>query len=366
MIIRARSPLRLGLAGGGTDVSPYCDQFGGAVLNVTIDLYAYAIIEPAADGRVVISAPDIGGGGEIAAGDHGELAGKLILHHAVYRRFVSQFNAGRPLPCRITTFCDAPPGSGLGTSSTMVVALVKAFAVWLNLALGDYEIARLAFEIERQDAGLVGGRQDQYAATFGGVNFMEFFSGEKVIVNPLRINNWILAELETSLVLFDSGVSRSSARIIKEQTENLRNNSGTTLAALHEIKADAIRMKEFLLKGDFHNFATAMRKTWDAKKRLAGAISNPHIDATVEAAMDAGALAGKISGAGGGGILTFLVPPERRVEVIRALRRREGNVLNCHLTRRGADCWQIGANRDSLLNPIDRLEQRFSPILTTS
>jgi len=340
VIIRARSPLRLGLAGGGTDVSPYCDQFGGAVLNVTIDLYAYAIIEPADDGRVVVSAPDIEGRGEI--GDDGAPAGPLILHRAVYRRFVSQFNGGRPLPCRITTFCDAPPGSGLGTSSTMVVALVKAFAVWLNLALGDYEIAHLAFEIERQDAALSGGRQDQYAATFGGVNFMEFFSRQKVIVNPLRINNWILAELETSLVLFDSGVSRASARIIQEQTDNLRNNSGGTLAALHEIKADAIRMKEHLLKGDFKSFAAVMRESWDAKKRLADAVSNPQIDATIEAAMAAGALAGKISGAGGGGIISLLVAPERRVEVIRALRRRQGNVLPCHLTRRGTDCWKIG------------------------
>jgi D-glycero-alpha-D-manno-heptose-7-phosphate kinase len=332
--------LRLGLAGGGTDVSPYCDQFGGAVLNVTIDLYAYAIIEPADDGRVVVSAPDIEGGGEIA--DDQAVAGPLVLHRAVYRRLVRQFNGGRPLPCRITTFCDAPPGSGLGTSSTMVVALVKAFAVWLNLALGDYEIARLAFEIERRDAGLAGGRQDQYAATFGGVNFMEFFAGERVIVNPLRINNWILAELETSLLLFDSGVSRASASIIKEQTDNLINNTGGTLAALHDIKEDAVRMKEFLLKGDFRNFANAMRETWDAKKRLAGAISNRNIDATVEAAMAAGALAGKISGAGGGGVLTLLVAPERRVEVIRALRRREGHVLTCHLTRRGTECWKIG------------------------
>jgi D-glycero-alpha-D-manno-heptose-7-phosphate kinase len=125
-------------------------------------------------------------------------------------------------------------------------------------------------------------------------------------------------------------------------------------------------MKEYLLKGDFNKFAAGMRETWDAKKRLAGAVSNHHIDAAIEAAMEAGALAGKISGAGGGGILTFLVAPERRVEVIRALRRREGNVLNCHLTRRGADCWRIGTNRDSLVNPIDLPEQRFSPILTTS
>ena len=341
MIIRSRAPLRLGFAGGGTDVSPYCDQFGGAVLNITIDLYAYTIIEPTADGRVTISAPDIDSQCEFLAEEALELAGPLILHRAVYRRIVTQFNGGRPLPCRITTFCDAPPGSGLGTSSTMVVSLVKAFVEWLNLPLGEYEIAHLAFEIERIDAGLGGGRQDQYAATFGGVNFMEFHPGDRVIVNPLRVKNWIISELETSLVLFNSGVSRSSARIIKQQTDNLVHHSGTTLDAMHAIKADAFRMKECLLKGDFDTFAACMRETWEAKKRLADNVSSKPIDLTVQAALDAGARAGKISGAGGGGFLTFLVLPERRVDVIRALRRQDGQIMTCHFTRHGTEGWKI-------------------------
>ena len=341
MIIRARAPLRLGLAGGGTDVSPYCDQYGGAVLNVTIDLYAYTIIEPADDGRVCFMAPDIDAVFEAPA--DASMAGddKLILHRAVYARIVRDFNTGRPLPCRITTFCDAPPGSGLGTSSTMVVSLVKAFVEWLNLPLGEYEIAHLAFEIERIDAGLGGGRQDQYAATFGGVNFMEFHPDDRVIVNPLRIKNWIVSEMETSLVLFNSGVSRQSATIIKEQTDNLTSHSGTTLAALHEIKADAMHMKECLLRGDFTGFAACMRKSWDAKKRLAGAISNARIDHVVEAGLNAGARAGKVSGAGGGGFVTFMVWPERRVEVIRALSQQEGQVMTCHFTSHGTEGWKI-------------------------
>src|ERR1700733_12639121 len=278
MIIRSRAPLRLGLAGGGSDVSPYCDQYGGAVLNVTIDLYAYTIVEPTDDGRVCFVAADLDGRFEATADDIPEIADPLILHRAVYRRIVSQFNGGRPLPCRITTFCDAPPGSGLGTSSTMVVSLVKAFVEWLNLPLGEYEIAHLAFEIERIDADLAGGRQDQYAATFGGVNFIEFQPNDRVIVNPLRVKNWIISEMETSLVLFDSGVSRSSARIIKEQTDNLNHHSGATLDAMHAIKEDAFEMKECLLKGDFGRFAACMRKSWDAKKRLAHSITNTHID----------------------------------------------------------------------------------------
>lgn len=341
MIVRSRAPLRLGLAGGGTDVSPYCDAFGGAVLNVTIDLYAYTVIEPASDRKVQFMATDIGGVFEADADSDMEIGDPLILHRAVYRRVVRQFNGGRPLPCRITTFCDAPPGSGLGTSSTMVVSLLNAFVEWLSLPLGEYEIAQLAFEIERQDAGLKGGRQDQYAATFGGVNFMEFLPEQRVIVNPLRIKGWIVSELETSLVLFNSGVSRSSAAIIEQQTANLTSGTGTTLEAMHEIKADAFGMKECLLKGDIAGLAGLMRKSWIAKKRLTDAISNSHIDEVHDAAMDAGALAGKVSGAGGGGFMTFLVDPSRRVDVIRALGRQEGQVMTCHFTPNGVEGWKI-------------------------
>jgi D-glycero-alpha-D-manno-heptose-7-phosphate kinase len=341
MIIRSRAPLRLGLAGGGTDVSPYCDTWGGAVLNVTVDLYAYTVIEPTDDGRVCFTASDLEGVFEADADAEMEIAYPLILHRAVYRRIVQQFNGGRPLPCRITTFCDAPPGSGLGTSSTMVVSLLKAFVEWLSLPLGEYEIARLAFEIERVDAGLKGGRQDQYAATFGGVNFMEFFPEERVIVNPLRIKNWIISELETSLVLFNSGVSRSSAAIIEKQTANLVGGKGDTLDAMHEIKSDAFGMKECLLKGDIRGFAGFMRKSWEAKKRLADSISTAHIDEVHNAATAAGALAGKVSGAGGGGFMTFLVDPSRRVDVIRALRQQDGQVMTCHFTGHGTEGWKI-------------------------
>lgn len=341
MIIRSRAPLRLGLAGGGTDVSPYCDEHGGAVLNVTIDLYAYTVIEPTDDGRVRFTAPDIDGCFESGVEEAMEIADPMILHRSVYRRVVNQFNGGRPLSCRITTFCDAPPGSGLGTSSTMVVSLLKAYVEWLNLPLGEYEIAHLAFEIERLDAGLGGGRQDQYAATFGGVNFMEFHPDGRVIVNPLRVKNWIISEMETSLVLFNTGVSRSSAHIIKEQSDNLTRHRGTTLEAMHAIKADAFLMKEYLLKGDFAQYAACMRKSWDAKKQLAHNVSNSHIDGAVDAALDAGALAGKVSGAGGGGFVTFMVQPERRVDVVRALSRQDGQVMTCHFTRHGTEGWKI-------------------------
>ncbi len=342
MAIRSRAPLRLGLAGGGTDVSPFCDQFGGAVLNATIDLYAYTIIEPNDDGRLVLHAPDIGQQAEHdAEAALTEPTGTLILHQAVYRRIVRQFNGGRPLPCRLTTFCDAPPGSGLGTSSTMVVSMIKAFVEWLNLPLGEYEIAHLAYEIERIDAGLQGGRQDQYAATFGGVNFMEFYADDRVIVNPLRIKNWILSELETSTLLFNLGASRSSAAIITEQTANIVAGRGGSIEAMHALKADAIGMKECLLKGDFRNYGAFMRQSWTAKKNLASNVTTGQIDRVYDAAMGAGAIAGKVSGAGGGGFMTFLVDPVRRIDVIRRLEREDGRVMACHFTKIGTEGWRV-------------------------
>jgi len=313
------------------------------VLNATIDLYAYAHVDTSDDGTVGFWARDIAE--EFVAPLDAEFetnGSRLSLHHAVYNRVVKQFCDGRPLSMRMITYCDAPPGSGLGSSSTLVVAMLKAFTEWLHLPLGDYDMARLAFEIERRDVGLGGGRQDQYAATFGGFNFMEFYADERVIVNPLRIKNWIISELETSVVLFYTGASRESARIIDEQTRNVERGRTTPIDAMLVLKEDAIRMKEAVLKGDFEQLVSSMNRSWQGKKLTAETISNPKIERIFELAMDAGARAGKVSGAGGGGFIMFLVDPARRVDVIRALNALpEGQVMACHFTKRGTEGWRL-------------------------
>ena len=342
MIIRARAPLRLGLAGGGTDVSPYCDLYGGLVLNATIDKYAYTVIEPgAAHDGIRFTAADKQQSWSGAAEPALVLDGQLDLHKGVYNRIVRDFNAGRPLPLRMTTHTDAPPGSGLGSSSTLVVSMIKAFVEWLNLPLGEYDIARLAFEIERQEVGLSGGRQDQYAATFGGFNFMEFHPHERVVVNPLRVKNWIVSELEASLLLYFGGVSRDSARIIDEQTKNVKSNDSSAIDAMHALKQEALSMKECLLKGDFDGLVESMEAGWQAKKRMASSISNPQIEASYELARAAGMRAGKISGAGGGGFMMLLVDPIRRMDVMRALATTQGQIFNCHFTEIGTQGWKI-------------------------
>lgn len=341
MIIRARAPLRLGLAGGGTDVAPYCDVHGGYVLNATLDRYAYAVIKALDEPYVRFVATDQQLENVKSITDPLELNGILDLHKAVYKEMIQRYNGGSPIPLELSTFCDAPPGSGLGSSSTLVVVMICAFAELLNLPLDDYTIAHLAFKIERIDCGLQGGRQDQYSATFGGFNFMEFYADDRAVINPLRIKNWIICELEASLVLFYTGVSRESAKIIADQSNNVKAGVVTSMEAMHGIKREALLMKESLLRGDFGGIVESMRQGWESKKRSAKTVSNPHIDEIYNVAINSGALAGKISGAGGGGFMMFFVPPDKRMDVIRTLNQFEGQVSNCHFTKQGAQAWRV-------------------------
>jgi len=339
MKFRARAPLRLGLAGGGTDVSPYSDKFGGLVLNATIDKYAYAIIEPREPGVVIFEALERGEAVELRTEGACPLSGDLLLHKAVYNSV--QRKVGTPLGFKLTTFADAPAGSGLGTSSTLVVAMLGCFTEWLNFSVGDYEIAHWAFEIERQDAGLEGGKQDQYAATFGGFNLMEFYEKDRVIVNPLRTKPWIVSELEASMVLYYTGQSRQSHRIIMDQIRNAKQGKKASISAMHQLKRDAVSMKEFLLKGNIPGMAEILRSSWKAKRRTSTAISNESIEAVFEGALDHGALAGKVSGAGGGGFIFFLVDPANRYRLINYLKTLPGSVTNFLFTPQGMESWTI-------------------------
>ncbi|MEM2507583.1 MAG: dehydrogenase, partial [Nitrososphaeria archaeon] len=233
MIVRARAPLRLGLAGGGTDVSPYCDLYGGAVLNATISMYAYATIEPTDDNRIVLQSVDKRTTLEFSSLPELEIDGNLDLLKGVYNRIIKQFKL-QPLSFKLTTYVDAPAGSGLGTSSALVVAIVSAFAEWLGLPLGEYDVAHLAYEIERIDLGMSGGKQDQYAASFGGFNFMEFYANDKVIVNPLRIKRDVINELQFNLLLYYTGTSRLSSKIIEAQIQEIKSKKEKPLEAMHK------------------------------------------------------------------------------------------------------------------------------------
>jgi D-glycero-alpha-D-manno-heptose-7-phosphate kinase len=341
MIIRAKAPLRLGLAGGGTDIAAYYSIYGGNVLNATIDMYAYCIIEPTEDRKIVFRAPDFGVVEEYSSEEKITTTNVLSLHSGVYNRIVSDYNKRKPLSFKMTTYSDAPAGSGLGSSSTMVVAVIKAFVEWLNLPLGEYDIASLAYRIEREDLKLTGGKQDQYAATFGGFNFMEFYNDERVIVNPLRLKRWIRNELEASLVLYYTGISRESSNIINQQIENTNKKNKISMDNMHELKKQAVFMKEALLKGDMKNFSDCLLNGWLAKRKIADAITNPFLDELYQYALESGAESAKISGAGGGGFMMIYCDPCRRVELVRALKKKEGVVLTPSFTETGTHAWTI-------------------------
>jgi D-glycero-alpha-D-manno-heptose-7-phosphate kinase len=338
--VRARAPLRISFAGGGTDLPSYADTFGGCVLNATIGKFAYCSIEVRDDRKVKFAALDYELEFETSAEETLTPTGVLALHKAVHRRIVAQFLGNACLPVTVMTSSDAPAGSGLGSSSTLVVAMIEAYRELLALPLGEYDVAALAYQIERVDVGQAGGRQDQYAATFGGINFMEF-SGEQTIVNPLRIRRATLTELEAMLVLYFTGISRESARIITEQSAMLSSGHETSLEAMHQIKRDAYVMKDALLHNDLRAFAETMGRSWESKKRTAAGITNDEINRVHEVAMAAGAWAGKVSGAGGGGFLFFMVPPELRPRLLRALAEQPVTTMTCGFTEGGAHAWRV-------------------------
>lgn len=341
MIVRARAPLRLGLAGGGTDVSPYCDVYGGHVMNVTIDKYAYAMLSPSESGQCEFAALDVGVSEVHDCHAIPAQGGALQLLKGVHARVCRDFLSGQARPLKVQTFSDAPPGSGLGSSSTMVVALVQAFVEYYSLPLGEYEVANLAYEIERSDLKLAGGKQDQYAATFGGFNFMEFYAGNRVIVNPLRVKDWVWSELEASIVLYFTGVSRASADIIDQQAKNVTEGKQSSIDAMHSLKQEAVEMKECVLRGDLDRLARTLQAGWVAKKNMANSISNPLIEEVERLAFANGAHAAKVSGAGGGGFMIFMCKPEKRIGLTRALAAHGGRLLDFHFTQQGATSWRI-------------------------
>lgn len=340
MRIRSKAPLRLGLAGGGTDVSPFSDIYGGAILNATINMYAYTTLEPTEEGKIVFENPINPELSETFDSQDILLPeGYFVLHKGVYNRIVRQFTH-KPLSFKISSFVDAPAGSGLGTSSTLVVSILGAFVEWLKLPLGEYDIARLAYEIEREDLNMSGGKQDQYAATFGGFNYMEF-KGDNVVVNPLRIRQRYMDELAHNLVLYYTATSRVSAKIIDDQRKNVAGKKQKSIDAMLKLKEQAQQMKEILLKGDIDSIGRILDFGWQYKKQMADSISNELIDNVYDAAMAAGASGGKISGAGGGGFMFFYCPSTTRYRVIDALAAFGGKAKRYEFVNEGLKTWTM-------------------------
>ncbi|MCX7708731.1 MAG: GHMP kinase [Clostridia bacterium] len=332
MIIRAKAPLRISFAGGGTDVSPYCDENGGVVLSSTINKYAYCSILPNNTEEIVVNSLDFDLTVKYHIKENLVYDGKLDFVKAALNTL------GIRQGCEVYLQCDAPAGSGLGTSSTVVVAILGAMAKWMEQRLGKYELAELAYQLEREDLGIKGGYQDQYAAAFGGFNFMEFHSGD-IVVNQLKISRDIINELQYNLLLCYTGKIHISANIIKDQINNYENKDTEVLKAMEELKALSHAMKRELLRGNLNHFGSLLNDCWENKKRLSSKISNPEIDTLYEEALKQGALGGKLLGAGGGGYLLVYCPYSKKHLVARRLEELGGQITDWNFELDGMQSW---------------------------
>jgi D-glycero-alpha-D-manno-heptose-7-phosphate kinase len=339
MLIRAKAPLRISFAGGGTDVPPFPVQEGGLVLNATINRYAYGTLSPRADDNVSIRSLDFGLSAQFGVREPPVFDGKLDLAKAAIRRFAGNESRGFDL----LLHSNAPPGSGLGSSSAMMVALIGALTEFRNLPITDYELAEVAHSIEREELGIKGGRQDQYAAAFGGFNFIEL-TGDRVVVNPLRVPADTMLELEHNLLLCYTGTTRQGDHIIEDQMSRFEGGNEDAVAGLRAQKELAVEMKDALLQRRLTDFGELLHTAWEAKKRMSTRISNARIEQLYEEARKAGAIGGKVTGAGGGGYVLLYCRHDRKHVVAERMIELEAAVDEFAFELNGLRTWRVDAD----------------------
>lgn len=332
-VIRAKAPLRVSFAGGGTDVSPFPEQEGGLVLSATINRYAYGALAPREDSEIHLESVDFGLKLNYGVEDEILFDGRLDLAKAAIRRM------GRG-GYDLFLHSNAPPGSGLGSSSAVMVALIGLLKEFHQRPLTEYEVAHLAVDLERNELGIRGGLQDQYASVFGGFNFIEF-EENRVIVNPLRISEDVMHELEHNMLLCYTGVTRASGQIIEDQTQRWTGGNEDALAGLRAGKELAVEMKNALLQRRVLDFGELLGVAWEQKKRMSPKISNEFIDTAYDEARKHGALGGKVTGAGGGGFILLCCPFQRKHHVANALIAMGGQVTEFEFTSHGLTTWSV-------------------------
>jgi D-glycero-alpha-D-manno-heptose-7-phosphate kinase len=335
-LVRAKAPLRISFAGGGTDVSPFPETEGGCVLSSTINRYAWGTLRPRTDGQICINSRDFGVSLSYSSRDALVYDGQMDLPKAAINRLAGDHTGGYDL----FLHSDAPPGSGLGSSSAMMVALVGLLKEFHSLPLTDYEVAELAYSIERIDLGIRGGMQDQYAAAFGGFNFIEFLE-DRVVVNSLKISADIQNELEYNLMLCDTGMVRLSAHIIEDQVRRYEQHDAETTAALRELKALTSAMKNALLRRQLDEFGRLLDLDWQHKRRMSSRISSPELDELYDIARREGALGGKITGAGGGGYMLLYCRFDRKHAVAERMRGLGCKTHEVALEPLGLQTWRV-------------------------
>lgn len=340
-MLLVRAPVRVSFAGGGTDLPSYYERFGGLVVSVAIAKYFYVFLSPTGDQGVHISSSDFGAFSRWSAGEDPLLDELLPLPRAVLHDF------GAAGGFSIFLASEIPPGTGLGSSSTVAVALTKAISTYLGQRLTPAEIAERASSIEIEKLGSPIGKQDQYAAAFGGLNVLTF-DENRVQVEPLALLPDVRLGLESNLLLFYTGSSRNANTILEEQKRSTSRGHSNVVEALHDIKSFARETKAALEAGSLDHVGEILDRSWQAKRRLARGITNWRIDALYERARERGALGGKITGAGGGGFLLLYCTPPFQPAVCAEMREQGLHRMEFHFDNGGAKVLLNSATRPGL------------------
>ena len=340
-IFRSKVPFRISLGGGGTDMPDYCKHHIGAVINTTIRLFTHTSLLLRDDSKVTFKWVNKDEYEEHEFSNELDCSYGLKLFKATHNHICKRFKI-EPIGYDIVSYQDVPTGSGLGTSSTLIVSLIGVYMELFNLPLGEYDIAEMAIQIERIELKENGGKQDQYAAAFGGFNYMEF-RGNDVIVNPIRIRDRVQDEIENNIVLYFTNFTRNSSDVLEEQVKKMSDNNTTSLLSLHALVEQAKLIKDCLIRGNIDELGEILDYGFQQKKLLAKGISTPEIELLYETALKAGATGGKISGAGGGGFMFFYCPNNTKYDVIKALDSlKMGYHQKFTFNKFGLRTWQIG------------------------
>ncbi|MBI5061144.1 MAG: GHMP kinase [Candidatus Aenigmarchaeota archaeon] len=348
MIIRSRAPVRISFGGGGTDVPPYCDEHGGCVVSAAINRFSYATLEPRNDGEIEIESGDFLKKLRFGSVDEMTYNNELDLLKAAIKK-INTTNMGLNIFLR----SNVPPKAGLGGSASCFVALIGLFNHMRMNNMTNYEIAELAHKLEREELHIAGGKQDQYAAVFGGINYIEFGKGW-VRVNPLKMKKDHILELEKNLVLAYVGdrpkedVTREyitgkikTDDIIGDQVRSIVDRKESVIDAMDKTKEIAQEMRRCLMIGDFLGFGELMHKAWEEKKKFSKMVSNPYIDDLYALARKHGAIGGKITGAGGGGFMLFLCEPNKEQIVSEQLEKAGAKTMDFAFDFDGLQTWEV-------------------------
>ena len=340
-IYRSKAPFRISFGGGGTDIESYTKNYTGEVINTTISLFTHTSLQLRNDTKVTFKWVNKDEYEEHDFSDELDCSYGLKLFKATHNHICKRFTITQ-FGCDIVSYQDVPTGSGLGTSSTLIVSLIGVYRELLNLPLGDYDIAEMAVQIERNELKENGGKQDQYASAFGGFNHMEF-KNDIVIVNPIDIKDEVQDELENNIILYFTNFTRKSSDILKEQIKNIEENNNTAMLSLHLLVNQAKLIKACLINTKIEDLGELFNYGFKQKSELAKGITTPEIQTLYDTAMKAGATGGKISGAGGGGFIFFYCPHNTKYNVIKALDElKMGYNQPFTFTKFGLRTWQIG------------------------